>query len=154
MDSSTPALLSHLLRLFFWLDPLLSTYPYHIQAVPSNCPWIPWSALISPSRRLPWLLLIESHFPLSALNLRGLVAEWAECGLWSQTEFSTCGATCLGKTSEPPQALVSYSTKYATTTQRIVWRINDRTVLESPCNSRAWHREELSKWRFPFLDFH
>ena len=46
--------------------------------------------------------------PGSALNLRDLVAE---CGLWSQTEFNTCGATYLRKTSEPAQALVSYWTK-------------------------------------------
>lgn len=56
--ASTPFLFTQA-SLSPWL--LLSTYPYHIQTLPSNYPWIHWSALISPIHRLPWLSLVESH---------------------------------------------------------------------------------------------
>ena len=99
-DSSPPALFSLCLGYFGLTSPLHS---------PTSHPRCPFLGYPDPC----WFLLpIDfhdsywcSHTSCSALNLRDLVAE---CGLWSQTEFNTCG---LRKTSEPAQALVPYWTK-------------------------------------------
>ena len=100
MDSSPPALFSLCLGYFGLTSPLYSPISH------PRCPFLGypdpcWFLLPIDFHDSYWC----SHTSCSALNLRDLVAD---CGLWSQTEFNTCG---LRKTSEPAQALVPYWTK-------------------------------------------